>query len=397
MKYIELCAGAGGTRAGLDVAGWKCQFSADYDLSAVAAHKETYGDISLADVNEIDSKTLPAFDALVAGFPCQPFSTSGPRLGFKHESGNVFSSIAKILDERRPNVVLLENVQGLLEHNKGKTFSFILSSLTHLNYKVEWMCLDTAWFGIPQTRPRVFIIGIQNNLIPQSKRKISTSSSIFQPISSKFKIELSDGELKKIDQIKNKKIIFGRWGMASGNEFSTSTFIKPKIAISPFKLGKIVAPNFSKPELIRSVRYYARGKPTQLHVRAEALSHCLGNIPGGAPMFAVPLIAVKSASARKAFLEMTNWSREQDGYLVARLKPEHAVYLFGPHTNKLSAGIQRAETTLTSKYMITGNLVSPLCVAEVAKVIDNALLDFKKGMQQRRVRSQNILHNEKNL
>ena len=91
------------------------------------------------------------------------------------------------------------------------------------------------------------------------------------------------------------------------------------------------------------------------------------------PMFSVPLTAVTTQALKNSFLEMTNWSREQDGHLIGRLKPESEVGLFGPGTNRIRIGIERAEITLTKKYMIAGNLVVPNCISEVAKLITSAL------------------------
>jgi len=102
---------------------------------------------------------IPSHDLLVGGFPCQAFSVAGYRRGFDDTRGTLFFEIARILDHHRPQCVLLENVKGLLTHDSGQTFQTILKVLANLGYDIEWQVLNTKFFGIPQNRERVFIIG----------------------------------------------------------------------------------------------------------------------------------------------------------------------------------------------------------------------------------------------
>ncbi len=111
------------------------------------------------DCTKINPSELPDFDMLCGGFPCQAFSIAGKRRGFKDTRGTLFFEIARILEVKRPRLVLLENVKGLLNHNKGKTFKKILQTLSELGYDVQWMVLNSKFFGVPQNRERVFIIG----------------------------------------------------------------------------------------------------------------------------------------------------------------------------------------------------------------------------------------------
>ncbi len=111
------------------------------------------------DCTKINPSELPDFDMLCGGFPCQSFSIAGKRRGFKDTRGTLFFEIARILKVKRPKLVLLENVKGLLNHEKGKTFSVIIQTLEELGYEVQWMVLNSKFFGVPQNRERVFIIG----------------------------------------------------------------------------------------------------------------------------------------------------------------------------------------------------------------------------------------------
>jgi len=116
-------------------------------------HKN-YGDATL-----IDPQSLPDFDLLVGGFPCQAFSIAGKRLGFEDTRGTLFFDIARILKVKRPRMFLLENVKGLLSHDNGRTFKTIITALAELGYGVEWQVLNSKNFGVPQNRERVFIVG----------------------------------------------------------------------------------------------------------------------------------------------------------------------------------------------------------------------------------------------
>ncbi|KKK90152.1 hypothetical protein LCGC14_2725960, partial [marine sediment metagenome] len=111
------------------------------------------------DATKINPEDLPDFDMLCGGFPCQAFSIAGKRKGFKDIRGTMFFEVARILKIKRPKIILLENVKGLLNHAKGETFRVILQTLDELGYEVQWMVLNSKFFGVPQNRERIFIVG----------------------------------------------------------------------------------------------------------------------------------------------------------------------------------------------------------------------------------------------
>lgn len=114
---------------------------------------------NFGDCTKINPSELPDFDMLCGGFPCQSFSIAGKRRGFEDTRGTMFFEVARILEVKRPKIVFLENVKGLLNHNKGETFKVILETLDELGYETQWMVLNSKFFGVPQNRERVFIIG----------------------------------------------------------------------------------------------------------------------------------------------------------------------------------------------------------------------------------------------
>ena len=151
--------GVGGFELGIGELGECIGFSetdkwASQLLSNRFPNVKNYGDARTCDFQSLDS-----FDLLCGGFPCQAFSIAGNRRGFEDTRGTLFFSIAEALKIKRPKLVLLENVKGLLNHNKGETFKVIIQTLEELGYDVQWMVLNSKFFGVPQNRERVFIIG----------------------------------------------------------------------------------------------------------------------------------------------------------------------------------------------------------------------------------------------
>ena len=157
-------AGIGGFRAGLDRAGGfrcvgHCEIDPHADASYRAIHHIGKEECFYPDARTIDPGELPDFDLLCGGFPCQAFSQAGRRRGFEDARGTLFFEVARLAEAKRPSYLLLENVPGLLSHDEGRTFAQVLATLLHLGYCVEWMVLNSADFGVPQVRKRVFLIG----------------------------------------------------------------------------------------------------------------------------------------------------------------------------------------------------------------------------------------------
>lgn len=136
-----------------------CIGYSEIDKYAIQIYEKHFNHKNYGNATEIDTKELPDFDFLVGGFPCQAFSIAGKRKGFDDTRGTLFFEIARILRDKRPRHILLENVKGLLSHDKGKTFQTILGVLSDLGYGVEWQVLNSKNFGVPQNRERVFISG----------------------------------------------------------------------------------------------------------------------------------------------------------------------------------------------------------------------------------------------
>ena len=167
MKFIDLFAGIGGFRLGMESAGHKCVASCEIDKFARASYKaihDTKGETEYHDITSVTDEEWSQFkgtvDVICGGFPCQAFSVAGKRQGFLDETrGTLFFEIARAAKQIKPRILFLENVKGLLSHDKGRTFGIILNTLDELGYDCEWQVLNSKNFGVPQNRERVFIIG----------------------------------------------------------------------------------------------------------------------------------------------------------------------------------------------------------------------------------------------
>lgn len=162
MKFIDLFAGIGGFRLGMEMAGHECVGFCEIDKFAQRSYRaihDTEGEWFADDIRTIDPRDIPDFDCITGGFPCQAFSVAGKRGGFEDTRGTLFFEIARIIRARQPKLVFLENVRGLLNHDGGRTFGTILNTFWELGYDVEWQLLNSKDFGVPQNRERIFIIG----------------------------------------------------------------------------------------------------------------------------------------------------------------------------------------------------------------------------------------------
>lgn len=197
MKFLDLFAGIGGFRLGMESAGHECVGFCEVDKYARASYKaihDTKGEIELHDITTVSDESIRRIgrvDIICGGFPCQAFSIAGNRRGFEDTRGTLFFEIARFASILRPKYLFLENVKGLLNHENGITFETIISTLDELGYNVEWENINSKDFGVPQNRERVFIIG---HLRGTSGKQVFP---IFETRSDKSIIQL--GNIKKTE------------------------------------------------------------------------------------------------------------------------------------------------------------------------------------------------------
>ncbi len=181
FTFIDLFAGIGGFHQAMHSVGGKCVFASEWNKHARASYEANYKYVSpeifannnqyfAGDINEVNPADIPNFDVCCAGFPCQPFSIAGHRLGFEDTRGTLFFNIMNIVKEKiqagtPPKVLLLENVKGLKNHQKGETLKVILATLEELGYKYSIEVLNAKYFGVPQNRERLFIVAWYKGLV----------------------------------------------------------------------------------------------------------------------------------------------------------------------------------------------------------------------------------------
>lgn len=167
IKFIDLFCGLGGFRVALESLGCKCVFSSDIDKYARETYKDNFGIYPAGDITKINEKDIPDHDILCAGFPCQPFSIGGKRLGFEDTRGTLFFDVLRILKEKRPATFFLENVAGLCNHDDGKTIDTIISCLKEIDYIPIFKVINAKDVGYPQNRARWYCVGFDKNCFPE--------------------------------------------------------------------------------------------------------------------------------------------------------------------------------------------------------------------------------------
>lgn len=192
-EMIDLFSGIGGLRMGFETTGRvRNVLSCEIDPYARKTYETNFKEVPFEDIRELKSEDIPTYDILAAGFPCQAFSISGKRRGFEDTRGTLFFEVARIIRDTQPKAFLLENVQGLTNHDGGRTFEVIISTLKELEYSVHFKLLSAMDFGLPQKRTRIFIVGFRKD-IDDSNFKFPEG----------FPLELKMGDLKETEEVSN--------------------------------------------------------------------------------------------------------------------------------------------------------------------------------------------------
>jgi len=163
IKFIDLFCGIGSFHYSFKKLNWECVMACDIDNAVKQTYQENYGIRPLDDITEIDPKNVPAYDILCAGFPCQPFSQCGKQKGFDDKRGTLFYHIMKFVEYHKPKLIILENVQGLLHHDDGRTMERITSDIQQANYAITYNVIKCSDYGLPQMRRRLFIVGVRKD------------------------------------------------------------------------------------------------------------------------------------------------------------------------------------------------------------------------------------------
>lgn len=199
LTFIDLFCGIGGFRLALESLGAQCLFSAEINTHACLVYKDNFGENPFCDITTLDASTLPEFDILCAGFPCQAFSRAGRQQGFSDARGTLFFDVCRVIEQKKPKAILLENVKNLVNHDGGNTIKVILDNLDKLGYEVSWKILNARNFGVPQSRERIILAGVRRDK-PASPDKINNQIFDFNNVEEKLAQTTIENILeKKVD------------------------------------------------------------------------------------------------------------------------------------------------------------------------------------------------------
>lgn len=293
MKFIDLFAGIGGFRLDMESAGHECVAFCEIDKFARSSYKAihyTEGETEYHDITSVTDEQWSKFrgtvDVICGGFPCQAFSVAGKRKGFLDETrGTLFFEIARAAKQIKPRILFLENVKGLLSHDKGRTFGIILNTLDELGYDCEWQVLNSKNFGVPQNRERVFIIG---HLRGGSGREV-------------FPVRGKDEYLDS--KINNAGVIpYGTGGIPQQRAVVKSNGISPALLATGYKdQQKIMVINKENGMPRETNRVYS----------SEGLSPTLNTMQGGGrePKIAIPVLTPDRAEKRQNIFDVEGLAR----------------------------------------------------------------------------------------
>lgn len=216
LTFVDICCGIGSFHRSFVKYGFRCVLACDIDPVVRETYEVNYGLKPLGDLYSIDPASVPAFDILCAGFPCQPFSNAGQHRGFEDTRGTLFFEILKWVDHHKPRFVVLENVPALVTHDSGNTFRTICRCLGEAGYSVESKVIRCSDYGIPQMRKRLLIVGV---------RGIPPQMSILDFERFKSNVTLSDYLGKPFEKQVAYTIRCGGRGSALGNKHNWDAYL----------------------------------------------------------------------------------------------------------------------------------------------------------------------------
>ena len=282
LTFIDLFAGVGGFRMGMEKAGHKCVGFCEIDKYARQSYKaifNTENEVEMHDITRISDDTIRGFgrvDIITGGFPCQAFSSAGKRRGFADTRGTLFFEIARFAHILRPSILFLENVKGLLNHNEGATFETILRTLDELGYDVAWQLLNSKNF-VPQNRERVFIVGCFRG---SGARK-------FLPLT---------GEEKSVDQESAKINIAG----TTNKRNNLNTNLRERTYYTDGLMGTLTATDYKTPKqiVVGNVNPSGQGMNGQV-CSVEGIAPTLTTNKGEGNKVAIPVISPDKEEVRQ--------------------------------------------------------------------------------------------------
>lgn len=235
--FFDFCSGVGGGRLGLEKCGLQSVGRSDTSRLADTTYRgmhNTVNDKNLGNLKKLNKENLPQFDVMIAGFPCQTFSVIGRRQGFSDDRGQIIFHLARILDECKPSAFILENVRGLVSHDKGKTLNIILNLLKSSGYDVIYKVITSLDHGVPQMRQRVYFIGVRKDFnININKFEWPEAEPV--PHLKKYLVE-EDNHIKEEELIRFKKYLQNDINIG---KFNIEDFLKEEYLIIDTRMSDL--------------------------------------------------------------------------------------------------------------------------------------------------------------
>lgn len=364
-KVVEICCGIGGTRKAFLDSGFNVVQSIDNDEIVCDFHKKFWGDVTKLDINQCSWNEIESGNILSAGFPCQPFSSSGYRTGFTHIQGNVFSSLINLIEKKNYDVVFLENVKGLLSNDNNRTFKIIISELAKRYKIVEWLTFNLLSLEIPMNRPRLIILAhnLENEVLSKLREKF------FYPINQSL---FSDEKKWNYNNIQNDNTPNQLTGRVITGNYILENYVEKDISykenLMEFLFGDKIG-DFN----INSGRFWGRTGKTTFYISNNGFSHSIGTSMGGAPTFAFCPSHLNKKVLEKV-QSISNYQTEHSGFFVFRIKPEESLKFFGERALIFHNHLKHFGSSLASKYKLIGNMFAPDQAFEVLKKLSNVII-----------------------
>ncbi|MBD2692381.1 DNA cytosine methyltransferase [Anabaena catenula] len=379
LTAIELFAGIGGFRLGLENANIETIWANDINELCCKVYKSNFGkdSIVLGDINEISISDIPNHNILTAGFPCQPFSSAGKKLGVRDRvRGTLFERIVEIIDAKKPKYFFLENVKRLLTMENGYHFRVILNALSELDYLIEWRIISPISFGIPQNRDRILIFGTKLNS-PDITSHLLENTSVF----------LTKEDLINLDNI---SILMEKymlplststgtncnWGIAYKNKMLTQN-LSPLSDIKPRKQLKHILQD----EAIVDTQFDFTNDTLERIKQSKSVNrYCQGveilyNQEGGSRL-GYTIFGINGIASTLTASTSRHYERYKIGEKFRRLTNVEYARLMGFPDDWCR------EAKIYNQYALFGNAIVPACVEWVCKRIGEKNIEFPKSTWQ---------------
>ncbi len=365
IKFIDLFSGLGGTRIGLEQAckklkiKSKCVLTSEIKPHAIQCYQDNFKNSKIyGDITKVSEKKIPDFDILLGGFPCQSFSSAGNRRGFLDTRGTLFFEIERILKRKKPSSFILENVEGLVAHDRvdrkkpiGRTLETIILTLEKIGYKVTWKIFNAIDFNVPQNRKRIFIVGNLKEKINLNEIKTSKKNPKFSDIMESIKVNYqSPFQLKLLKMFKEKEL----YGKSIKDKRGGSENIHSWDLELKGKINKIQKRLLSEILTQRRRKIWAQKKKIQW---MDGMALTLSDIES---FFCTPDLFNKSINKSKLKKELDDLVNK--GYLTKEYPKESVKKII----NNFEVNIRQQDETLSIGY----NIVVGKLSFEISKIID---------------------------